>query len=162
MWCPRLLLQIITLLYTYKTRMCGWNFVHTLLSVSRRVYVNAAKLPLHWLLIHKSWQQLSPVILCPSCYRFLKYFYCRLWFWSIILGIVLDDLFAVIMHTCTAGWWQLTAIRKFPDPWHWINNCFELWVEQVFQFYEKYWENIKTRKLRQLCAVPLRISTQGS
>ena len=47
--------------------------------------------------------------------------------------------------TCRQRW--ISNIHKFPDPWHWIQNCLEEWVERVFRFYEQnIRENSRARK----------------
>ena len=39
-----------------------------------------------------------------------------------------------VLHPVTVYW----AVYKCPDPWHWIKNCLEQWVEWVFRrFYER-------------------------
>ena len=46
--------------------------------------------------------------------------------------------------------------HKFPDPWHWIKNCLEQWVEHVFRFYFFFFFlNGQTRNVKQLGATPL-------
>ena len=38
------------------------------------------------------------------------------------------------------------ATDKFPDPWPWINNCFEQWHGQVFRLYVRYFSKTVERE----------------
>ena len=60
---------------------------------------------------------------------------------------------SLLRQSCAPWWGGQTslslsfAVHKFPDPWHWIKNCLEQWVQRVFRFYEQYIrKNSKARK----------------